>query len=318
MDIFEHARSHHRRAVDLLDELRSSHDPSRCRDGFSRLQDELRAHEQVETDLLYPVLRERAHMPMEIGGLLSEHTRIKALCARIAAAQPCGEQWREAVEALASSLGRHVADEEEGVFPRARDLVDDATLNEISAAADHAAADSGSRKESVKDRSQDAASAVRQPAREVGAGVGRMREDAERRFVSLLSEQGRMVAGQGHEFAAALRETGENLQRREVAGGLAGYVVGAADDIDEWMKRLEHEDPRHLLSMLDDAARRNPTLVFGGALGVGFLLSRFMRSSGERADASDVQSPGEWGAEYERVDQNIGMEAGMRDFGSEP
>jgi iron-sulfur cluster repair protein YtfE (RIC family) len=320
VDIFEHARNHHRRAVELLSELRSTHEPARCREAFSRLQHELRAHERIETNLLYPVLRERTHMPMEVGGLLGEHTRIKALCARISAARPCSEQWNEALDALASNLGRHVAGEEEGIFPRARDMVDDATLIEISAAADHEVAEAHSRKDkSMREQTQDPAAAVRQPARELGEKVGHMREDAERRLMSLLSEQERVIAGQGHELAAALRETGESLQRRGNGDGLAAYVVDAANGIDEWMRRLEQEDPGHLLSTLNDAARRNPGLVFGGALGLGFVLSRFLRSSGEHGERFGEESPGAWGAEQERVDmQALGMEAGMRDFGVEP
>lgn len=316
MDIFEHARHHHRRAVGLVAELQGLRDPAQCREKFSRLQDELRAHERIEADLLYPVLRESAHMPVEIGGLLSGHTRIKALTARIAAARPCSEQWREAVEALASSLGRHVIDEEEDVFPRARDVVDDATLNEISAAADHAAADNGAGRHD--DPGGAVAEQLRQPARRAGEQVGRLRGEAERKLTALVSEQGRTLAGQGHEFAAALRETGENLRRRDAGGGLPAYVAEAADSIDEWMSRIEDEDPRRLLSLLDDAARRNPALVFGGALGAGFLLSRFTRSSAARAEGGPDESPADWGAEYERVDRDIGMEAGMPDFGSEP
>src|SRR5690606_5405763 len=126
--------------------------------------------------------------------------------------------------------------------------------------------------------------------------------DAERSFYSLISRQGRMVAGRGHEIAAALREAGENLRHRDSGDGVAGYVVEAADGLDEWMKRLEQEDPGQLFAALDDAARRRPAVVFGGALGIGFLLSRFMRSSGERALSSDEESPAAWGAGYERVD----------------
>lgn len=313
MDIFEHAKNHHRRAEEILSELRSVREPARCREAFSRLQHELRAHERIETDLLYPVLREQTHMPMEIGGLMGEHARIKALCARISAARPCSEQWREALDALASSLGRHAAGEEEGIFPQARDMVDDATLIEISAAADHelAAAHSG-KDEPMREQIQDL-------AREPGAKLGRMRGDAERRLMSLISEQERAIAGQGHELASALREAGESLQRRGRGDGLAAYVVDAADGLDDWMRRLEQEDPEHLLSSLRDAARRNPVMVFGGALGVGFLLSRFLRSSEEHGQSLDEQSPGVWGAENERVDMlHEGMEAGMRDFGVEP
>lgn len=151
--------------------------------------------------------------------------------------------------------------------------------------------------------------------------VSRLRGEAVREFTALASRQGRMLAGQGHEFAAALRETGENLRQRDTGGGLSVYVAEAADSIDEWMSRLEGEDPRRLLSLLDDAARRNPALVFGGAVGVGFLLSRFTRSSSVRAKAGEEpldENPAEWGAGYERVDRDIGMEAGMPDFGREP
>lgn len=298
MDIFEHARNHHRRAVRLVGQLQSARSGAQCDAAFAALQSELRAHERVEAELLYPALREAGGMQAEVGGLLSEHTRIKALSARAGAARPHSEQWRQAVDALASSLGRHVHDEESEVFPRARETVDGSLLDALAEAAD------GDGSLAAGNGSAPAASGAAAAAEQrIVEWTDEWRDRAQRQLKSALREQGRAAAGHGHDLAGALREVGEKLRSRG-DGDLSRYLVDAADGLDRWTGRLEQGDVQQVLDALRSAASRHPGLAFGGAVGAGFLIARFLSGAGAAGEpaAADEHEAISWVQSVERVD----------------
>src|SRR5690554_1435158 len=120
VDIFEHARTHHRRAVRLVGQIRAAESDDQRKAACDELKKELHDHEVIEAKLLYPALRDTGGMRPQVGSLLGEHAHLKALGARIFSADPHGPEWDQALDELASSLSRHVNAEESQVFPRAR------------------------------------------------------------------------------------------------------------------------------------------------------------------------------------------------------
>lgn len=300
MDIFDHARNHHRRAVQLIGEVKAAQSDAQCRAALAELQNELRVHEHVEAELLYPALQNAGGMQAQVGSLLGEHSRFKALSARVNATQPNSDEWRQALEDLASSLSRHVNAEESQIFPRARDVLDDDLLDRLaSEAGDSTDAGEGEAfAAGARRTAHDAAGRIEEQA-------DRWTGEARQRLGSLLREQGRTAAGQGQELASALRDTGENLQRQG-NGELGHYVVEAADGLARWVGYLERGEVDQLLEQVRSAARRHPVVLFGGAVGAGFLVSRFLRSSGTRDRPDDEQEAAAWLQEVERVDPRPG------------
>lgn len=105
----------------------------------------------------------------------------------------------------------------------------------------------------------------------------RVEAEAERGF-----EQGKKrVVSQVQGVAEALRKTGEQL-RQEDQTDLAGYTDRLANSVENVSSYLDQKGVRGAVSDLEGFARQRPGLFVGGALAVGLVAARFLRSSGNR------------------------------------
>lgn len=82
--------------------------------------------------------------------------------------------------------------------------------------------------------------------------------------------------------ALLLRQSGEHaeLQDKEL---LSQYVDKASGQVSQWSEKLRDQDVTQLLEETGNLARRQPLLFAGGALALGFLGARFLRTSTEQA-----------------------------------
>ncbi len=86
---------------------------------------------------------------------------------------------------------------------------------------------------------------------------------------------------------SALRETAQQL-RRQGQGPVADYTDQAAEQIERFSGYLRDTDVEEIVDEARGFARRRPALFLGGALALGFLGTRFLKSSSqERSYAGD-------------------------------
>jgi hypothetical protein len=108
------------------------------------------------------------------------------------------------------------------------------------------------------------------------------------RAMSSLAESRDEFAGQIEAVADAFRRTGSHLnaenQRR-----MAGLTESVARQADQVARYVRDFDPRTARDDLAGLARRQPALVFGGALALGLLGARFIKSS-KRRDAGGTDA----------------------------
>jgi hypothetical protein len=104
---------------------------------------------------------------------------------------------------------------------------------------------------------------------------------AQRRMSGLL--RGQMEAGadyvgvvsqSAHEFADTLDDKAPEIAR---------LMHKAADRADRLAQDVRDKSPDELFDMASDYARRNPRVFFGGAIALGFLLSRFLKSGSQNS-----------------------------------
>jgi ElaB/YqjD/DUF883 family membrane-anchored ribosome-binding protein len=125
-----------------------------------------------------------------------------------------------------------------------------------------------------EDGAGDLGSKVRERAQ---SAKQRVEAEAERGF-----EQGKKrVVSQVQGVAEALRKTGEQL-RQEDQTDLAGYTDRLANSVENVSSYLDQKGVRGAVSDLEGFARQRPGLFVGGALAVGLVAARFLRSSGNR------------------------------------
>jgi len=124
--------------------------------------------------------------------------------------------------------------------------------------------------------------------------VGEVAEQAQQKAKELTSqaqEQAKSAAetrkGQAVEglegIAQAFRQTGENLRMAE-QGTVADYSEQMANQIERFSSFLSERNVDELLGEAEGYARSHPELFLGGALALGLLVGRFIKSSGERRE----------------------------------
>lgn len=130
-------------------------------------------------------------------------------------------------------------------------------------------------KEDVKER-------TRQTARDV-------KSTAQQQASSLLDQQKGMAADQTGRLAAVLHKMAEQFDEQD-QHQFSSYANNLARSTDALSERLRDKDIDTLLTQAQDFSRRQPAIFMGGAIATGFLLARFMRSSGERSHSQHGHS----------------------------
>jgi hypothetical protein len=116
----------------------------------------------------------------------------------------------------------------------------------------------------------------RQPTdRGNGSGiVNRVKESA---TAQLTNQKDRGTDALGS-VAQAVRSSTQRL-RNEQHDTIAGYVDKAADQIENWSRRLKEKDIDELLTDVQRLARRQPAVFIGSAFALGLVGARFLKSS---------------------------------------
>jgi sirohydrochlorin ferrochelatase len=129
---------------------------------------------------------------------------------------------------------------------------------------------------------QQGGSSAREQIREVkDQVVGQAKnslQQARDRASSSLGESKRQFAEQISAVADALRRTTEHL-RSEDQARIAGLTETLAQQVDQVANYLRSKDATAMKTDLESLARRQPALLLGGALVLGLIGARFLKSS---------------------------------------
>jgi hypothetical protein len=112
-------------------------------------------------------------------------------------------------------------------------------------------------------------------------------QQARDRASSSLGESKSQMADQFGTVADALRRTTEHL-RSEDQQRIAGLTETVARQVDQVANYLRTKDARAMKEDLENLARRQPALMLGGALVLGLIGARFLKSSERGRDARRI------------------------------
>ena len=131
---------------------------------------------------------------------------------------------------------------------------------------------------SIADQAKQAAvETVGQAKQAVNDTLGQAKQQVASRF----DEQKSQAADRLSNVANALRQTGENLESQH-EDTFGQYARAAADQLEQFSNTLQNKNMNELLNEVQGFARRQPELFIAGSLAAGFLLGRFLKSSGSR------------------------------------
>jgi len=133
-DVFEVLKHDHQEARDLFAKLEgTSNGAKKTREKlFQQLKDELTRHAKAEEKVFYPALKDKdgqAHEQVEEG--IHEHHEVVSLLKKIEKMDVDSDDWLSAVRDLKDKVEHHVQEEENEVFPKARQLLDAEMLGQL-------------------------------------------------------------------------------------------------------------------------------------------------------------------------------------------
>ena len=158
----------------------------------------------------------------------------------------------------------------------------DEAKQKVGEAADQAKQKTGDAADQAKQKLGEAAQEAKGRAGEVRETVKAQAQEARDRVQAEAEkgfEQGKnQVMSQVNSVAQAFRKTSEQL-REEDQGDLAGYTERIAEQVEKVSGYLEGKGMRGAVGDLETFARQRPGVFVGGALVVGLVAARFLRSS---------------------------------------
>lgn len=112
----------HATLLDLFDDFESA-DANERRAIFRRIRGAFELHAQLEEEILYPALHAyEATRPLAVEGL-QEHRMARQFCAELGELYAFDDAAVARVAVLRENLEKHIEEEEEEMFPKARDTL---------------------------------------------------------------------------------------------------------------------------------------------------------------------------------------------------
>jgi hypothetical protein len=152
----------------------------------------------------------------------------------------------------------------------------------VKSSGKHTGVNSGGDQDTARSANADVASMSDQAAEVLGqvqhqaaSIIGMANQQAS---TQLVAQQERAAATLGS-VATALHEAGKQLRQQEDAAPLAGYVDAAADRVEQLSTMLREQDINQIIDATAQFARRQPVVFLAGAFALGFLGTRFLKSS---------------------------------------
>lgn len=119
---------------------------------------------------------------------------------------------------------------------------------------------------------------VSQGTQQATEAVSQMTDQAKQQAQSMLSRQKGQLTDTLSSVSSSLSQTGDSL-RQQNQPTVAGVVDQAAGKVESVSRYLESHELNELVADVENFARRNTGLFLGGALALGVVAARFVKSS---------------------------------------
>src|SRR3954469_14797836 len=133
MDVIRLLKEDHRKVKKMLKDLEatSESEAGKRTDLFAEIQHELKLHELVEEEIVYPAFREKSKLKDIVLEGYEEHHVVDLIMDEISAEPVTDETWAAKVKVMQENVEHHVEEEEEKMFPQARKLFSEEDLEEL-------------------------------------------------------------------------------------------------------------------------------------------------------------------------------------------
>src|SRR3954452_970384 len=129
-DVIKLLESDHREVEDLFASAESISGAAK-QQVVTKIASELTLHAQVEEQIVYPAMRE-AGLHDLVDEAEQEHSKVKQLVAQLESMDGSTDEVDAVLAELKANVQHHVEEEESEAFPRFREVVDQAKLQELA------------------------------------------------------------------------------------------------------------------------------------------------------------------------------------------
>jgi iron-sulfur cluster repair protein YtfE (RIC family) len=135
-DVIKLLEADHREVEDLFSKAESTSGAAK-QQVVSKIASELTLHADVEEQIVYPAMRE-AGLNDIVDEAEQEHSKVKELVAQLESMDGSTDEVDAVLEELKGDVQHHVEEEESEGFPRFRDAVDQAQLDQLGSRVEEA------------------------------------------------------------------------------------------------------------------------------------------------------------------------------------
>jgi hemerythrin superfamily protein len=132
MDIYNYLKKDHRKVSDLMKHVLSARSPARREEIFDEINEELTLHAETEEATFYAALENEEETEEKIEGAEEDHEEIKIYLKKLSSLSADSEKWMELFGEFRQAVEHHVKDEEERIFPKAKQILSDEEAEQLS------------------------------------------------------------------------------------------------------------------------------------------------------------------------------------------
>jgi hypothetical protein len=98
---------------------------------FAKIKGELKVHEAIEEEVLYPALKEHAETKDIVLEAYEEHHVVDVILGELERTPVDDETWAAKFTVMKENLEHHIEEEEDEMFKQARQVMDESELGEL-------------------------------------------------------------------------------------------------------------------------------------------------------------------------------------------
>jgi hypothetical protein len=121
--------------------------------------------------------------------------------------------------------------------------------------------------------------------------VSNVADRAGSKITSRLDAQKDRAAEGLNGLAQALRQAGQQIREQNQGSVVYEYLDSATNQVERAVNYARSTDVKQMVGQVEQFARRQPALFFGGAFVLGLLGARFLKASGQTNPAYEGPTP---------------------------
>jgi hemerythrin superfamily protein len=121
----------HQKVRQLFQQVQQIRDNDEKKEIFDQIDTELAVHAEIEETIFYPALEEHHELKDMVREAREEHEQVEQLLLEIEDLATEDTDFTSQLAELEETVEHHVAEEEEGMFPKVREIFDKAALEKL-------------------------------------------------------------------------------------------------------------------------------------------------------------------------------------------